>query len=91
MVSRSGAEWAAQAVNMLGIEDYVDLAIDKPSSLYDDKSFEEAFPNIQFIKNEGVSADYKSLKKQTTITQRIKRWKNHRATALQRLRLDLGR
>jgi FMN phosphatase YigB (HAD superfamily) len=50
--SAGGAEWAEKAVKMLGIEDYVDLSIDKPLSIYDDKPFEEAFPKIQFIKDE---------------------------------------
>jgi len=62
--SAGGAEWAAQSVRMLGIEDYVDVAIDKPSFLYDDKEFEEAFPKIDFVKNENMREDLKGkLKK----------------------------
>lgn len=62
--SAGGAEWAAQAVKMLGIEDYVDLAVDKPASLYDDKDFEQAFPKIQFVKDEPRIGGEKLSKKE---------------------------
>lgn len=64
--SAGGAEWAAKAVSMLGIEDYVDLCMDKPTSVYDDKQVSEFMPKAQYlVKPEEASEDgEESLKKE---------------------------
>jgi hypothetical protein len=52
--SAGGWVWAEMAVKMLGIEDYVDLVLEKPTSLYDDKALEEFMPKVQFMKDPEV-------------------------------------
>jgi hypothetical protein len=52
--SLGGAEWAAQAIKMLGLEDYVDLVVEKPKFVYDDKPVQEWMPTPEFIKEEIV-------------------------------------
>lgn len=48
--SSGGWQWAEKAVKMLGLEDYVDLVMEKPASVYDDKALEEFMPPVQFMK-----------------------------------------
>jgi predicted Zn-dependent protease len=47
--SAGGWRWAETAVRMLGLEDYVDIAMEKPASIYDDRPLEEFMPKVQFI------------------------------------------
>ena len=42
--SAGGAAWAAKVITRLGLEDYVDLVIDKPSFFCDDKAAVEFMP-----------------------------------------------
>lgn len=39
--SKGGAEWAKKVVDLLGIEDYVNLIISKPSWLFDDRPLKD--------------------------------------------------
>lgn len=50
--SAGGWRWAEQAIRLLGLEDYVDLVIEKPSFVYDDKQVHEFMPKSQNILDE---------------------------------------
>jgi hypothetical protein len=63
--SAGGGEWAAKAIKMLNLENYVDLAIDKPTSIYDDKALEDFMPKVQFCIDEEVSKVVEKLLKKS--------------------------
>lgn len=50
--SAGGWDWAKAAVIALGIEDYVDVVMSKPTWAYDDKKPEEYMPKSYYIKEE---------------------------------------
>lgn len=50
--SAGGSQWAKNAVKLLGIENYVDLVMAKPTWCYDDKQPEDYMPRSQWIKDE---------------------------------------
>jgi len=63
--SAGGWKWAENAVKMLGLEDYVDLVMEKPKSVYDDKALEEFMPKVQFIpERQTVEEEKPKLKKE---------------------------
>lgn len=47
--SAGGSEWARQAVELLGLEDYVDLVIEKPMWLYDDLQPSQFMPRADWL------------------------------------------
>lgn len=49
--SAGGWEWAEAAVKALGLEQYVDLVISKPSWTYDDLQAEQFMPKSQYMAN----------------------------------------
>lgn len=49
--SAGGWDWAKVAVQALGLEQYVDLVISKPTWSYDDKNPEDFIPKSQWMKN----------------------------------------
>lgn len=49
--SAGGWEWAQAAVKALGLENYVDLVISKPTWTYDDLQAEEFMPKSKYMKN----------------------------------------
>ncbi len=63
--SAGGWRWAEQAIRMLGIEDYVDLVVEKPSFVYDDKKVQDFMPASQLIPEDIVEDEDegKELKK----------------------------
>lgn len=50
--SAGGAEWAEAVVQALGIEEYVDIVMGKPSWYYDDLRCDEYMGNPQYLKDE---------------------------------------
>lgn len=48
--SAGGSKWAAEAVKFLELEQYVDLVVEKPTWIYDDKQAEEFMPRAQYFK-----------------------------------------
>jgi len=48
--SAGGVLWAKSVVNTLGLADYVDLVMTKPSKLVDDLSLSKIFPKPIYIK-----------------------------------------
>lgn len=50
--SAGGWEWALAAVRALGLEDYVDLVLEKPRWAYDDLPPNEYMPKSQWYKDE---------------------------------------
>jgi phosphoserine phosphatase len=48
--SAGGSKWAAEAIKFLELEAYVDLVIEKPRWMYDDKQAEEFMPRSQYFK-----------------------------------------
>lgn len=50
--SAGGWEWAVEVVKALGLEQYVDLVMEKPTWCYDDKQAEEYIPKSQWMKDE---------------------------------------
>lgn len=49
--SAGGTQWAKSVINTLGLEDYVDLIITKPSKLIDDLPLNEIFPKPIYLKS----------------------------------------
>lgn len=47
--SRGGYEWAEAVVKALGLEDYVDVVMEKPTVYFDDKDIHEWLPYRVFI------------------------------------------
>lgn len=50
--SAGGFLWAHAAITALGLENYVDLVISKPTWAYDDLPPEDYMPKSQYMKNE---------------------------------------
>jgi predicted phosphatase len=49
--SGNGAQWAANVIEALGLTDFVDVCINKPFKIIDDKPFKEWMPPVIFIPN----------------------------------------
>lgn len=50
--SAAGADWAEAVVKTLGLEEYVDLCISKPTWVYDDLQPTEFIPKPRWMKHE---------------------------------------
>lgn len=50
--SAGGTEWAHAAVKALDITDFVDLIIEKPQWMYDDKQAVDFMPKADYLKDE---------------------------------------
>lgn len=49
--SAGGSKWALAAVKALGIEEYVDLVLEKPMWCYDDKQPSEFMPKADYLED----------------------------------------
>jgi FMN phosphatase YigB (HAD superfamily) len=50
--SAAGSDWAETVVKTLGLEQYVDLCISKPTWVYDDLPVQEFMPKSKWMKDE---------------------------------------
>jgi len=50
--SAGGGEWAAKAVEILGLEKYVDQCMNKPSWCFDDLQPDKYMPRSRFLEDE---------------------------------------
>lgn len=50
--SAGGADWAASAIEALGLKEYVDVCLTKPDFYYDDKDVKDWFPKKRFYHEE---------------------------------------
>lgn len=49
--SKGGADWAEAAVKALGLEEFVDLVVEKPQWCYDDTEYNEFLPKRYFLED----------------------------------------
>ena len=49
--SKGGSKWGEAAVKALGLEEFVDLVIEKPQWVYDDAEYDSFMPKILFLED----------------------------------------